>query len=350
MSPKFGAGLLGVCLGLWACAPTLSKPRGDEHLKALAEAERHQHHGRLEQALASYEKAAMSAERRVDRDEALYRESRIRARMGDLAAAVALCDRIAEQKPASRRTLRARLDGARYRLELGQSERAEQDLRSLVREHGDAGEATSALRILLDLRVRPAEHAVGLAYVRELAKGLADNTAREALMREEAELLISLGQSGEATHVLEEQVKRFPYPRGVLWDDSLSRLADLAQNDGDPKAAIAFLQRMLDAHESAIAIGSYTRPKLPEAALRIARIYRDDLKDPDAAVKAYRSVQSEFPSSRVVDDALAEEGELWLSRGDRTQGCALLQRVLTEHEVGAAHRRAQARVAQDCAP
>jgi len=350
MWPERSIRVLTLCLGLLGCAPTLSKPRGEAHLAALAEAERHQHHGRLEQAVASYEKAAGNAERRVDRDEALYRASRIRARLNDYAGAVGLCDAIASRKPPSRRSLRAQFDAARYRLLLGQTERADQDLRSLVRQHGDTGEARSALRVLLDLHVRSAEHAVALTYVRELAQGLPATFVLEQLMREEAELLIALGQSAEASRVLGQQVARFPYPQGVLWDDSLTRLADLAENAGDPQAAIAFLRQMLDAHESAIAVGSYTRPKVPEAALRIARIYRDDLKDFDAALKAFRAMRSQFPKSLLVDDALLEEGEVWLARGDRVQGCALLRKVLSDHEVGAARRRAEAHVAQDCSP
>lgn len=340
--------IASVCLSL-GCAPTLSKPRGDAHLALLAEAERDQHHGRLEAAAAAYDKAALAAERRVDRDEALYRESRVFARLGDYERALALCDRLAEAKPESRRTLRAMLDGSRYRLELGQTERAERDLRFLVVHHGDTGEAKSALYALIDLRVRSAHHETGLRYLEQLSSEAKLGFVAEALLYEQAALLLAHGKKSQAQQVLTLQVERFPYPQGLLWDDALWKLADLAEDAGDPQAAVAVLSRMLDAHESAHLVGSYTRPRFSAAALRIARIYRDRIQDLDAAVSAFRTVRDEFPSSLVADDALAEEGELWLARGDKAQGCALLRKLLEEHEVGAARRRASSRVASDCA-
>ncbi len=341
----FGLSLL--CLSA-ACAPTLSKPRGDKHLGALAAGERHQHHGRLDAAALAYEQAAMSAERRVDRDEALYRASRVRARQGEYAQAIALTDRIAETTPPSRRTLRAKLDAARYRLSLDQVERAERDLRLLVVQHGDTGEAKSALRLLLDLRVRSASPEAGLSFVQGLAREATQGYVAEALMYEQSTLLLAVDRVADARALLEAQVQRFPYPQGRLWDDALWRLADLAEEAGDPRAAVAYLERMIAVHESAHLIGSYTRPKMSEAALRIARIYRDRINDLDAAVGAFRHVRDEFPNSLLVDDALQEEAEIWLSRGDKSKGCALLKQVLAEHEVGAARRQASSRVASEC--
>ncbi len=331
-----------------ACVPTLSKPRGDKHLAFLAEAERDQHHGRLEAAALAYDRAAIAAERRVDRDEALYRESRVFARLHDYPRALALCVSLAEAKPASRRTWRAVLDGARYRLELGQGERAESDLRMLVVEHGDSGEGKSALGILIERRVRIADMESGLAYLRALSSEARSGFVAEALAYEEADLLIALGRSPEARTVLSSQIERFPYPRGALWDDALWRLADLAEDADDPQAAVEYLSRMLVAHEKALHVGSYTRPRFSLAALRIARIYRDRLRDSDAAVKAFQRVRDQFPGSLVADDALEEEAELWFAAGDRAQGCARLRTLLEEHEVGGAHRRASARVAADC--
>ncbi len=342
--------LLALCVSA-ACAPTLSKPRGTKHLSALAEAERHQFHGRLDQAAASYEQAAVSAERRVDRDEALYRASRVRARQGSFEQAIALCDRIAEAKPPSRRTLRATLDAARYRIALGQSyqtERAASDLRTIVVKHPDSGEAKSALRVLLGLRVSSAEPAQALAFVQTLAHEVKAGFAAESLMYEESALLIALDRKPEARTLLEAQVKRFPYPQGGLWDDGLWRLADLAEQAGDPRAAVAYLEQMIAVHETAHLIGTYTRPRFSQAALRIARIYRDDIADLDAAVRAFRHTRNEFPTSLVVDDALEEEAEIWLSRGNKSQGCALLKQLLAQHEVGAARRKASARLAADC--
>jgi tetratricopeptide (TPR) repeat protein len=338
-----------VLCALTACAPTLSKPRGGAHLDALADAERHQHHGRLAEAAAAYEKAALAAERRVDRDEALYRESRVWARMGDFERAIAVCDLLASSQPSSRRTLRARLDAGRYRLELGQAEVAERSLLSLLHDAPESGEAKSALRSLLALRAGEADHGAALAYVRSLRAQVPRGHLDEALAFREAELLLALGQREQTQAALLRQIEQYAYPTGHYWDEALALLAELSLQAGEPRAAIAYLQRMLAEHESAFLIGSYTRALFPTSALRVARIYRDQLNDTDAAIAAYREARAAFPKSRIVDDALAEEGELELSRGERERGCTLLREVTTRFEVGAARRRALSRIAADCA-
>jgi tetratricopeptide (TPR) repeat protein len=332
-----------------ACVPTISKPRGEKHLTALAAAEAHQHAGRLDEAAHEYQVAADAAERRVDRDEALYRESRVLARLDRHAEAIAICDKLAAAEPPARRTLRARLDASRYRLLTGEEERAEHDLLALVLEHPDTGPGKSALRVLLSRHVDGASDAqAALAWVRELEAKAGDSATHETLMNVEAELMLTLGQRDEAVRLLETQVDRFPYPKGHRWDDALFRLADLALDAGDPKRAIAYLERMIAVHESSIVVGSYTRPLFPKAALRIARIYRDNLHDTGAALGAYGRVRSEFKNSTVADDALEEEATLRLQNGERDKACSLWRELLEEHDVGSAHRRAEAEVAKNC--
>jgi tetratricopeptide (TPR) repeat protein len=341
-----------VCLALLAlaaCVPTISKPRGEKHLTALAAAEAHQHAGRYQEAAADYKAAADAAERRVDRDEALYRQSRVLARLDRHAEAIAICDGLASADPPARRTLRARLDASRYRLLTGEVERAERDLLALVLAHPDTGPGKSALRVLLSRHVDGAESPdAALAWVRDLATKAGDSATRESLMNVEAEQLLALGKRAEAVQMLEAQVERFPYPKGHRWDDALFRLADLALEGGDPKRAIAYLERMIAVRESSIVVGSYTRPLFPKAALRIARIYRDDLKDTGAALKAYARVRSEYGSSTVADDALEEEAELRLASGERDKACSLWREVVEQHDVGSARRRAEEQVTKNC--
>jgi tetratricopeptide (TPR) repeat protein len=329
--------------------PTISKPRGEKHLDALAAAEADQHAGRLEEAAREYQKAADAAERRVDRDEALYRESRVLARLDRHAEAIAICDKLAAAEPPARRTLRARLDASRYRLLTGEDERAEHDLLALVLEHPDTGPGKSALRLLLSRHVDGAsDPRAALTWVRDLKAKAGDSATSETLMNVEAELLLAQGQRDEAVRILEAQVDRFPYPKGHRWDDALYRLADIALDSGDPKRAIDYLERMIDVHESSIVVGSYTRPLFPKAALRIARIYRDDLHDADSALKAYDRVRSEFKNSTVADDALQEEAALRMQSGDRDRACKLWREVLEEHEVGSARRTAEEQVSKNC--
>ena len=340
--------LLGLLL-VGCYAPTLSKPRGQKHLDALAQAGAHQHHGRLREAADAYLQAAETAERRVDRDEALYRQSRALARLGAHAEAIATCDQLGASDTIARRTLRARLDAARYRLLIGETERAEHDLRALIVAEPESAAARGALRMLVRTHVDAVvDKREGLAWVRALRSEVKQSSLGEALMSLEAALLIALDRKHEAKVVLERQVERYPYPHGSRWDDALWRLADLSLEQRAPDAAVGYLRRMIAVHERSFILGSYTRPLFSKAALRIARIYRDELRDPTKAIDAYAALRSEFPRSLLVDDALAEEAELRLARGERRRGCALLRELLETHEVGSARRRAEARIAAEC--
>jgi tetratricopeptide (TPR) repeat protein len=342
--------LIPCVIALCACAPTLSKPRGKAHFDALSEAQTAQHHGRLDEAIAAYQRAADTAERKVDRDEALYRQSRTYARKGDYANAIAVCDKLGDEQLIARRTLRARLDASRYRLRTNvEVERAENDLLDLMEDEPESPAARSALRILAARHVEDVEDKEqGLAWIREMKNKVLGDSLGEPLMGAEAELLIQLGRKDEAKLVLQRQLVRYPYPKGKRWDDALWQLADLALEDENPKEAVKYLQQMVDEHEYSIVVGSYTRPYMSKAALRIARIYRDDLRDPDKALAAYAQVRSEFPGSKVADDSLAEEAELRLARGERDRGCDLYKQVLDKYEVGSARRHAEARIASEC--
>ena len=330
-------------------APTLSKPRGPVHLDALAEAASHQHHGRLREAADAYLRAAEAAERRVDRDEALYRRSRALARLGLHPEAIAICDRLGASETIARRTLRARLDAARYRLLLGDTERAERDLHALIIAEPESAAGRAALRMLARTHVDGVDDKrQALAWVRGLRSEVEQSSLGEVLMSIEAALLIELDQKSEAKVVLERQIVRYPYPTGSRWDDALWQLADLSLEERAPAAAVAYLKQMIAVHERSFILGSYTRPRFSKAALRIARIYRDVLRDPQAAIDAYAALRSEFPRSLVVDDALAEQAELHLARGERRRGCKLLRELLETHEVGSARRHAETRVAAQC--
>lgn len=325
-------------------------PRGEEHLDALAEAEGHLHHGRLQEAVKAFGRAAEAAERRVDKDESLYRQSRVYARLGDYTSALRICNELASADPIARRTLRARLDAGRYRILLGEQDRAVRDLRTLVLEYPDSAAAKGALRVLVQIHVREAESVEkGLFWLKTLQSEIEEgNTTHETLLYLEADLLISRGKRAEAIEVLEQQIEQYPYPHGRRWDNALWVLADLALEEGDADTAVKRLESMIAVHESSLILGSYTRPMFSKAALRIARVYRDNLDNPKAALAAFARVRKEFPNSLVVDDALEEEAMLRIDQGDSKKGCELLREVTDKHEVGSARRRADARIKQHC--
>lgn len=326
--------------------PTLSAPRSESHLDRMAEASRHHVHGRDDEAARSWHAAADEADRRVDRDEALYREAQTLRRAGRSAEALALFLEIAEREPPSRRTARALFEAARLQLDAGEHALGVESLRAVCTRFPGAGPASRALRLLV-LDAGPPDAV--LALVASFAE-IAEPDFRDDLLTVEAEALLARGTEGDrdaARRVLEQIVTERRYPLALRWDDTFMRLADLAEEDGDRVAAIGYLTRMIEPHSEALVPGSYTQPRMPEAALRIGRLYRD-AGDLEAAATAYERVTREFAESLLADDARVELGELRLSQGDTALGCALLREATATTEVGRAARRARERIATDC--
>ncbi len=331
------------------CTPSLSQPRGEAHLAAMAEATRHHHHGRMDEAARAYGEAARTAERRVDRDEAEYRQARILLRTHHDREALSMLDAIAARRPFSRRTVRALFDAALIRIDLGETDRAMESLHFNVSERPGDGPASRSLRLILDARASepPASR---LAFLRGLHDRVGESDLGDDILWYETDLLLEMGEREGAIAALEQIVREHPYPYGQRWDDALWRLADLAEEAGDYAGAIAQLRRMIDPHEQTVTPGSQTLPRMPEARLRIARIYRDRLDDPVRAAEDFTGTYEQFPTSRVRDDALYELGAMWLDRDEHDEGCAMLARVVREFEVGHARRLAAQRIERDCAP
>lgn len=338
--------MLALALALpLGCVPTLSAPRSDAHLDAMAEASRHHAHGRDDEAAEAWARAAESADRRVDRDEAEYREAQTLRRLGRWEEALALFDGIAAREPTSRRTVRALYEAARLRLEHGARDAGLGALEGLCREHPDEGTASHALSVLLR-EVGGGEAA--LALLGRIEPAAAGTELDDDVFMGRAELLLEAGDRAAARAALEHIVEVERYPLAQRWDDAFSLLADIAEAEGDPRGAIAYLERMLLPRSDGIPPGTYTQARMPAAALRIARLWRDAVGDLEAAETAFRRAHDAFPTSTTRDDALLELGELQLARGRRDDACGAFRQVLSEAEVGRAARAAAERLASDC--
>jgi tetratricopeptide (TPR) repeat protein len=324
-----------------ACLPpTLSAPRGDAHLAALREGERHHHHGRMLEAARAYGEAARLAERRVDRDEALYRQAKSLVRADRPREALPILDRVASTRPPSRRTARALFDAAKLRLALGDRDAAVRGLERVVRAHANEGPGPRALRLLVRIAREEGGIPGALALLARLDADLRETDLGDDLLTYEAELARETGDRARARRALERLVEEHPYPEGERWDDALVRLADMDEEDGDAAAAIAHLERLLTVHETTMTPGSYTLPTQPAAALRIARLERDARRDHEAAARAFRRVWDQFSSSTLRDDALLELGEMIEANGERDEACGLYRKIVEEVEAGRARRRA----------
>lgn len=329
---------------------TLSEPDSEAFRDAMAEATRHEHHGRREEASRAYARAAEAADRRVDRDEADYRRAHVLEELGHTDEALALLDDIGSRRPPSRRTARARFDAALLRYDAAERERALAGFRTVVLEHPDSGLGGRALWYLVKDRRDAGDDGGALRLVRSLYPRLRDTSLGDDLLHYEARILKERGDRAGARAALERLVDNHPYPQGHRWDDALLELSEWAEEKGDARRAIGYLEALVHRHETTTMVGSYTLPSMPKAQLRIAQLYRHELGDGDAAASAYERLVSKFPRSTLRDDALFELGELHFEQGDRAAACELFERVAREFEVGHARRQAAERVRDDCGP
>lgn len=339
-----------VALALTGCARmvTLSEPKSEAHLDAMAEASRHRRHGRLEEAVEAYGRAAATADRRVDRDEARYRQAKTLARMDEVDRALDLLDAIAAVEPPSRRTARAYFDAALLREEHGDRDEAMEGFRTVALEHSDSGLGKRALWFLVKDRRDVGDDDGALALVRSLYPRLKDTSLGDDLLDFEAQILMDRGDREGARAAWERLVAEHPYPQGHRWGETLHRLADLAEEDDEPERAIGYLKHLVQRHDRTNLVGSYTLPTMPRAQLRIARLYRDAVGDRPKAEAAFRHLVRRFPRSTLRDDALVELGEMWLEDGRHADACKVFARVLDEYEVGRAYRRAGEHVQSRC--
>ncbi|MFW5921541.1 MAG: tetratricopeptide repeat protein [Myxococcota bacterium] len=326
---------------------TLSEPN-EAYLDAMAEATRHAHHGRLEEAVRAYGRAAGVADRRVDRDEARYRQAKALQELGRTEEALVVLEDLAAARPPSRRTARSCFDAALIRHQRGHRERALTGFRQVVDEHPDSGLGGRALYYLLDHHREHDDVDGALRLLESLYPELRDTTLGDDVLHHRARLLLARGDRDGARATLETLVENHPYPQGHRWDDALVELADMAEEDGDPERAIGYLESLVQRRDTTTMVGSYTLPSMPKAQLRIARLYRDAVGDAEAAAAAFERMAADYPRSILRDDALFELGVLRLEQDRRGEACDLFERVTREYEVGHARRKARAHLKEHC--
>jgi tetratricopeptide (TPR) repeat protein len=340
---------LPLLLLLVGCPPTLSKPRGEGYEEKLAEAARHQNAGRLEAATEAYAEASRRAERRVDQDEARYRQARAMLRSERYEEAVRLLDRIGDRKPPSRRTGRAIFDAARIRYEqLEQYAQAKAGFERVIREFPDEGLGGRAIYFIIEDFRRQDELAAALPYLDARYREVRATTLGDDVLWAKAALLREREERDAEQRTLERLVRNHPYPMGHNWDEAIMRLAEIHLEREEPKLAIEVLEKLVVEVETTTIIGSYVRSTMPKAYMWIGTIYRDELGDRPKADRVFGRFHRLFPRSVLNDDVRYERGVMWVDAGETDRGCEILKKLVSDYDVGNARRRAEARIESDC--
>lgn len=311
---------------LTACGPRV----GEAFLRAKASGDRARSAGRYEEAVLAYREAADSAQRRRDRDEALFLEAGIHQRAGDLAKAAEVYRLLQAESPEGERTPRAAFELAWIEIDSGNVDEGHALLEGALFAHPRSGPARRALgRHLAHLEARSG-HRGALAWIEQALPKLGDSALGENLRYERAKRLEALGELEVARDAFVDCAKRHPYPFGSLFDDALWHASRIDEALGRHELAIADLEELLRHREVSTFNGSYERPRYSAAQMRIAELYRDHIGDRPAARRAFRKLYAEHTTSILRDDALWEEAKLAREDGDLDEACSLVAKLAKE--------------------
>ena len=306
---------------LAACAPTLPAA----YVKSRDAAESAYEKGQFGLAAEQWLAAAESAGSARDRSDARYRAAASYERAGRDADARKWYGVLASGK--SERAPRATFALADLRLESGDASGGLAQLEAAIRKYPSSAIAGLALRRYFSALAEHGGDQAVLDYIARVEPELGQTELAEQLWYERARRLDTLGKQNEAAQAYVVVADRFPYPYGAYWDDALLRGAECELRLGKSESAIALLERMLRARETAHLSGSYERPHFADAAYRLAELYRDAKHDPDAARRAFHGVFVEYPTSTLRDDALWQEA-LLARRVSEQLACAPLSLLL----------------------
>jgi TolA-binding protein len=293
--------------------------------------------GKFADAAQRWLDAARSADTARDRNDARYRAAASYERAGDVGRAKPIYAQLASGK--SDRAPRASFALADLQIRAGDEAGGNAALEAAVRRFPDSGVANLALRRYFAVLAEQGGDQAVLDYIDRIGPALDRTSLAEQLLYERARRLDALQRTAAARDAYVTVAERFAYPAGAYWDDALFRGADCELRLGAPARAVALLERMLAAREASHLSGSYERPRFADAAYRIAELYRDKLRDPEAARRAFHRVFTEYPSSTLQDDALWQEALLARAGGD--SACAplttLVQRLPDSRYAPCAH-------------
>ncbi len=307
-----------------SCAPST----GSTFDRSYAAASRAESAGRLADAVDAFDRAATTATRRGDVDQARWSAIDDLEREGRLPEAVARLDAMAAD-PASARQAQAAYRAAAMRIAHDDAGRGWQDLAQVPLRFPSSGVAHVAVRRLVAHADEQGARA-GLDELASLQHDLEKTELVELVAFLSAEHLETLDDDQAARDAYAHIAERWPYPGGAFFDAALWRASLLDEKLGRVPAAIDDLQRMVAVRETTSLMGSYERRHYVPAMLRMGALYRDKLGDHVRARETFHRLYKDFEHSTMRDDALWLEAALWKEDGDAKTACDRLGTLVHE--------------------
>lgn len=302
------AALLSLLL-VAACSPN----RGSAFQLSMAEATRANGAGRDADAARAFERAASSA--KVPHDAAFARQEAALAwlRAGDSVRGTRQLQALADGK--STYAINAQYKLAEYKLRQ-KDPTAIAELERFLITHPETGYARAAF---VKVVRQKDEDGTAVAWLGNTRAQVAGTDLEQRFAYEHARRLETAGRVDDARREYAAIADRWPYPKGVHFDEALVRSAQLEKAAGRPREAITLLERLLHQREVAHIMGTYEKTAYADAQLEIARIYAEQLRDPAAARAAYHKLYTDFPTAITRDDALWRESQLWKDDGRKCE-------------------------------
>jgi len=210
-------------------------------------------------------------------------------------------------------------------LGLGQDEVAWTYLWKTVTDFPDEAFAGDALgRLLQDGRRR--DPRALFQVMSELLPALEETRIADNLLWALADLAEHDLDDPESARQLLDRIPT-EHPGSGLRDDARWHGARLSRQLGDGAGAAERLRALVATREVAFGAGSYFSVWLDDAQLELGRVLRDDLRQYDDAVRAFRRLAEDYPASILHDDAAYELAVTQARAGRTTEACQELARL-----------------------
>ncbi|MEO7111912.1 MAG: hypothetical protein ABI183_15825 [Polyangiaceae bacterium] len=295
---------------------------------AFATGERAEGSGRYSEAARDFDDAAKIAPTPREKNHAEYSAAQVLIRGGDRSEGAAKLRAIAALSPPDEHSGEAAYEVANIEIEENDAN-AWIDLEKTMTKFPNEGDAHRALqRLAIHITDVSGPNAT-IDWLRKIQPTFESTEVVQAVHYEIAKRVEASGDLVSARSLYLEIARRWPYPHGAYWDNSLFRMSAIDEKNGHFDDAIANLEEMLQQREEASVLGSYERPMYEPAAWHIAEIYRDDLHDNAKAEAAFHRVYAEFTTSLKRDDALWEEAKIWRKDNDASTSCSRLSTLVS---------------------